>query len=110
MEHIEHINKIELQGRVGTIRTNEFNGSKVANFSMVTELIYKSREGNITSESTWHNIVAWENSQIKDLDKIVKGMPINVTGRLRVSRYTSADGAEKQYYEIMANKIRFLRE
>lgn len=110
MEHIEHINKIELQGHVGTVRTNEFNGNKVANFTMVTDFIYKSREGNIVSESTWHNIVAWESSQITDLDKIVKGMPVNVTGRLRVSRYTSADGVEKQYYEIMANKIRLLRE
>ena len=110
MEHIEHINKIELQGYVGTVRTNEFNGSKVANFTMVTEFMYKSREGNIVSESTWHNIVAWESSQISDLDKIVKGMPVNVTGRLRVSRYTSADGIEKQYHEVMANKIRFLRE
>ena len=110
MEQIEHINKIELQGHVGTVRTNEFNGSKVANFTMVTEFMYKSREGNIVSESTWHNIVAWESSQISDLDKIVKGMPVNVTGRLRVSRYTSADGIEKQYHEVMANKIRFLRE
>ena len=110
MEHIEHINKIELQGHVGTVRTNEVNGSKVVNFTMATDYIYKSREGNIVSESTWHNIVAWENSQLGDLDKIVKGMPVNVIGRLRVSRYTSADGVEKQYYEVMANKLRCLRE
>ena len=110
MEQIEHINKIELQGRVGTVRANEFNGSKVANFTMVTDFIYKSRDGSIVSESTWHNIVAWESSQITDLDKIVKGMPVNVTGRLRVSRYTSADGVEKQYHEVMANKVQLLRE
>lgn len=110
MEHIEHINKIELQGHVGTVRTNEFNGNKVANFTLVTDFIYKSREGNLVSESTWHNIVAWESNYIGDLDKIVKGAPVNVTGRLRVSRYTSADGVEKQYYEVMANKICFLRE
>jgi single-strand DNA-binding protein len=110
MEHIEHINKIELQGYVGTVRTNEYNGSKVTNFTMVTDFIYKSREGNVVSEATWHNVVAWENSQMTDLDKIVKGAPVNVTGRLRINRYTSADGTEKQYYEIMANKVRFLRE
>ena len=110
MEHIEHINKIELQGYVGTVRTNEYNGSKVTNFTMVTDFIYKSREGNVVSESTWHNVVAWENSQMTDLDKIIKGAPVNVTGRLRVNRYTSADGTEKQYYEIMANKICFLKD
>ncbi len=110
MEQFEHINKIELQGRVGTVRTNEYNGSKVTNFTMVTEFMYKSREGGAVSETTWHNIVAWESSQLPDMDKIVKGTPVNVTGRLRINRYTSADGAEKQYYEVMANKIRFLNE
>jgi single-strand DNA-binding protein len=110
MEHIEHINKIELQGRVGTVRANEHNGSKVVNFTMVTDYLYKTRDGAAVNEGTWHNIVAWEGSQITDLDKIVKGAPVNVTGRLRVSRYTSADGVEKQYYEVMANKICFLRE
>ena len=107
---MDHINKVELRGRVGLVRFNEFNGTKVANFSMVTELFYKNRDGSVLADTTWHNIVAWESNQIGDLDKIVKGMPVNVTGRLRVSRYTSADGVEKQYHEIMANKIRFLRE
>lgn len=108
MEQFEHINRIELQGRVGTVRTNEHNDSKVANFTMVTEFMYKTREGVVVSETTWHNIVAWESSQMPDLDRIVKGAPVNVTGRLRINRYTSADGTEKQYYEIQANKIRFL--
>ena len=45
MEHIEHINRIELQGHVGTVRTNEHNGNRVANFTLATELMYKSREG-----------------------------------------------------------------
>jgi len=41
---MEHINKIELQGRVGFVRANEFNGSKVANFSLATDILYKTRE------------------------------------------------------------------
>lgn len=110
MEHIEHINRIELQGHVGTVRMNEYNGSKVVNFSLATELLYKSRDGVAVSETTWHNIVAWDGSQMPDLDKIVKGVPVNVTGRLRENRYTSAEGVEKQIYEVLANRIRILRE
>ena len=45
-----------------------------------------------------------------DFDNIVKGMPIYVSGRMRTSRYTSADGVEKQYYEILASKVRFLED
>ena len=40
---MEHINRIELQGRVGNVRTNEYNGGRVANFSLVTELLYKNK-------------------------------------------------------------------
>ena len=54
----QHLNRIELRGRVGTVRTNEVNGTKVANFSVVTEHLYKTREGNAVSETTWFNVTA----------------------------------------------------
>lgn len=105
---MEHINRIEIQGRVGTVRANEFNGSKVVNFTVVTDYLYKTREGAAVNESIWHNVVAWEGRDMKDLDKICKGVEINVIGRLRQSRYTSADGSEKQFYEILANKLQVI--
>ena len=107
---MEHINRIELQGIVGTVRANEHNGSKVVNFTMITDFLYKTREGGAANESMWHNIVAWSGREVQDLDKIEKGAPVYVTGRLRISRYTSADGTEKQYYEVMANKVRVLSD
>lgn len=110
MEHIEHINRIELQGHVGTVRLNEHNESMVANFTLATELLYKSREGVATSETTWHNIVAWSGKEMPDLNRIVKGTPVNVIGRLRVNRYTTSDGIEKQFYEVLASKVRILKD
>ena len=110
MEHIEHINKIELQGYVGTVRTNEYNGSKVTNFTMVTDFIYKSREGNVVSESTWHNVVAWSGKDIVDLELITKGAQVHVCGRIRANKYTSADGVEKFFYEIMASRLQIVTD
>ena len=107
---MEHINRIELQGIVGTVRTNEHNGSKVANFTMITDFLYKTREGNAVNESMWHNIVAWNGRDMPDLDLIVKGTAVHVVGRLRINKYTSAEGTEKQFYEVMANKVQILRE
>lgn len=109
MEHIEHINRIELQGHVGTVRINEHNGKRVANFTLATELLYKSREGVAAAEIMWHNVVVWEGKEIPDIDRICKGIPVNVTGRLRLNRYTSADGVEKQFYEVLANKLCILK-
>ena len=107
---MEHLNRIELRGRVGTIRSNEVNGSKVTNFSVVTEYLYKTRDGNAVSETTWFNVTAWHGKDMPDFNSIVKGMPVYVSGRMRTSRYTSAEGVEKQYYEIMANKVRLIED
>jgi len=107
---MDHINRIELQGRVGFVRANEFNGNKVANFSLATDILYKTREGVAVSETTWHNIVAWENKDMPDVGSISKGMPVHVVGRLRTTRYTNADGVEKTFYEVMAQKLRILED
>ncbi|MBQ8421341.1 MAG: single-stranded DNA-binding protein [Bacteroidales bacterium] len=107
---MEFINRIELQGRVGTVRTNEVNGSRVANFSLATEALYKTRDAGAVSELTWHNVVAWEGRDITDVFSITKGAPINVIGRLRISKYTSSEGVEKQLYEVLAQKVRILTD
>jgi N-acetylmuramoyl-L-alanine amidase len=79
---MEHLNRIELKGRVGTVRTNEVSGTKVANFSLVSELLYKTREGAPTAETTWFNVAAWSNKDMPDLDRIEKGMALYVSGRM----------------------------
>ena len=103
---MDFINKIELLGKVGTVRSNIVNDSKVVNFSLVTDYMYKTRDGNPVSEATWFNIVAWENKEIWDMDKIEKGATVHVLGRVRSNRFVGSDGTEKQVYEVMANKLR----
>lgn len=107
---MEHINRIELQGRVGTIRTNIVGDNTVANFSLVTEYLYKTRDGGAANETTWHQVTAWEGREMPDLRNITKGNILNVTGRLRTFKYTNAEGVEKQLYEVIASRIRILSE
>ena len=45
-----------------------------------------------------------------DLEKITKGTPLNVIGRMRTTKYTNAEGVDKYLYEVVASKIRFLTE
>ena len=107
---MESINKIELQGRVGTIRTNIVGNTKVANFSMATDYLYKGRDGSAMSETTWHNVVAWAGKGMPELDTISRGTALNVSGRLRTSRYTSEDGSEKIFYEVVAYRINIIED
>ena len=107
---MNHINKIELQGRVGNVRTSIFGENMVASFSLVTEHLYKTRDGGAANETTWHHVTAWEGKDMPDLSTITKGSPVHVTGRLRTFKYTNTEGTEKQLYEVVAHKIRVLSE
>ena len=107
---MDYINKIELKGRVGTVRSNVVNDSRVANFSLITDFLYKTRDGNAVSESTWFNVVAWEGRDIIGLEKIEKGSIVHVSGRMRSNRFEGADGSEKHYYEVLATKLRIVDE
>ena len=102
---MEHINRIEVQGRIGNLRLNEFNGSKVANFSLVTEYLYKSREMGAVNEVTWHNVVAWSRKGMPDFENIRKGVFLAVEGKIRYVKYTTSSGEERYMTEIVAQKI-----
>lgn len=107
---MEQLNRIELKGNVGNAKISDAGTNRVARFSLATNYLYKTKDGEGAVETTWHNIVAWEGRNIKNVDKIEKGMPVHVIGRLRSSKYTAADGQERQSYEVIANKLVFLEE
>lgn len=96
---MEYINKIELQGKVGHVRYNEFRDQHVQNFSLSTEYISQNSNGAIFCETTWHQVTACDKEQVK------QGDSVNVKGRIRQTRYTTADGAEKFFSEVIANEI-----
>jgi single-strand DNA-binding protein len=75
----------------------------------VTEVLYKTREGAV-SETTWHNVTAWESREVPNVHRITKGMPIYVSGRLRTTKLTNIDGSEKTYYEVLASKMKFVAD
>lgn len=103
---MENINRIEIRGKIGCCRIQEVAETRVANFTVLTEHIKKSADGAATIEATWHNVTAWENDRINNLDQIQKGKTIHLTGRNRIQKYTSAEGFEKTYLEIIASSIR----
>lgn len=100
------MNRIELRGNVGQdARITKVGESTVARFSVATNERFKDRSGVLKEETTWHAIVAWNGKGMPDFAKIRKGTFVEVTGRLRVNKYTNAEGEEKQFYEVLASRI-----
>ena len=106
---MEDINRIEIYGTVGCVRVNEISGSKVVSFSVRTDYGYINTEGYAICESTWHTAVATQGDAAQpassDVSEIQTGARIRLTGRMRNSRYISADGSEKMFAEIVVQSF-----
>ncbi|MBO4465713.1 MAG: single-stranded DNA-binding protein [Bacteroidales bacterium] len=102
---MEQLNRIELRGVIGTIKTQVISGSKMSRFSVATSRAYKDKEGVAQIDTTWHNVVAWENDKIQDLDKLKTGSKVYVSGRLQTKKFTGQDGVERISFEVVALKV-----
>jgi single-strand DNA-binding protein len=107
---MEHLNKIELRGIIGSVYVKDFVNAKVANFSVATDYCYTAQDGTKVIECTWHRVIAWEGNQIRNLTQLKKGSAVHVIGRLRVQRYTGADGCDRTAYEILASTVELVDE
>ncbi len=105
------INKIEIKGRSGNIRVAELSSGAVASFSVATDYFSKAADGKAVCETTWFHVSACQNQCAGiDLKALKKGDPVYVTGRMRCSKYTLADGTERQFYEIIASNVESVKE
>ena len=105
---MEQLNRIELRGTVGSIKTQEISGANVANFTVATNLAYRDKDGCAIIETTWHNVTAWESKDIQNLDRIEKGSKVHLVGRIRNQRFCGSDGVERAIYEVVARTVELI--
>jgi single-strand DNA-binding protein len=104
-------NRVMLIGNLGQdpdTKTTE-SGKKVTHFTLATDDGYKNSEGQKISETTWHNIVAW-NGLADIADRFLKkGHQVVVEGRIVYRNYEDKKGATKYITEIVLNDLALLR-
>jgi single-strand DNA-binding protein len=104
-------NRVTLIGNLGQdpeLKTIE-NGKKVAHFTLATNDGYKIAEGQKVSETTWHNIVAWNGLAETACKFLKKGREVAVEGRLVYRSYEDKKGVTKNITEIVLNDLVLLR-
>ncbi len=106
---MEFINRIELQGYVGTASITNVGDTRLARFSLCTQHSHSDRDGRMAIDVTWHNCTAWDSKSF-DITKIQKGAAVHLTGRLRTQRYTAADGSDRTLYEVIAGSVEILEQ
>lgn len=104
------INKVILIGNLGQdpeVRRLE-NGVAVAKFSIATTEKYKDRNGEMQSQTEWHNIVVWR--QLAELAEkyLKKGRQVFVEGKLTHRKWQDKDGNTRYTTEVVGDTFRML--
>jgi single-strand DNA-binding protein len=104
-------NRVTLIGNLGQdpeVKTIE-TGKKVTHFTLATDDGYKNSDGQKVSETTWHNIVAWNGLAEIAGKYLKKGHQVAVEGRIVYRTYEDKKGATKYITEIVLNDLILLR-
>jgi len=104
------VNKVTLIGNLGKdpeIRRLE-NGIAVAKFSLATNEKYKDKNGELVTQTEWHNIVAWRHLAELSEKFLKKGKLVYIEGKLTNRKWQDQEGKDKYITEVVANNLRFL--
>jgi len=104
------LNKVMLIGNVGKDPEMRFtpNGSPVTSFSVATNRVFNTPEGEKKQETDWFSVVTW--SKLAELcnQYLTKGKLVYVEGRLQTRTWDGTDGQKHSRTEVIANQVIFL--
>jgi len=103
-------NRVQLIGHLGQdpeIKNLE-NGKKVVNFTIATNDSFKNNDGQRVEETTWHNIVAWNDLAERAAKYLRKGREVAIDGKLVYRTYEDKKGMTRYVTEIVLNEMLFL--
>ncbi len=81
------------------------NGTPVTSFSLANTSRKQKMGEWVNGDTTWFRVFVWGDESVGTAATFRKGDKVIVTGRFKVSSYTSKDGEEKQTLEINADSV-----
>ena len=104
------LNKVMIIGNLGSEPEMRFtpNGRPVTSFSVATNRVYTTAEGERKEETEWFAVVTWGNLAEQCNQFLTKGRLVYVEGRLRTRNWESQDGQKHYRTEIIAIRVPFL--
>ena len=104
------LNKIIIIGNVGNEPEMRFtpNGKPVTTFTVATNWVYTSPDGERRQETEWFNVVAWNRLAEQCNQFLGKGRLVYAEGRLHTRTWEGQDGQPRSRMEVVANRVIFL--
>ena len=104
------LNKVMIIGNLGSEPEMRFtpNGRPVTSFSVATNRVYTTAEGERKEETEWFTVVTWAKLAEQCNQFLTKGRLVYAEGRLRTHTWESQDGQKRSRTEIVADRVTFL--
>ncbi|MBI4266904.1 MAG: single-stranded DNA-binding protein [Chloroflexi bacterium] len=104
------LNKVIIIGNVGSEPEMRFtpNGKPVTSFSVATNWLYTTPDGERKQETEWFSVVAWNRLAEQCNQFLAKGRLVYAEGRLRTRSWEGQDGQQHSRIEVIANRVVFL--
>lgn len=100
---METVNKVTLRGRISSVKKIKAGENEAVRFVLGTQHVEKCKNGSVRVETEWHNVVGWKKDAMFNL--LEDGKTVEVEGRIRYIKYTSAEGIDKVLTEILVTDI-----
>ena len=104
------MNKILVIGNVGSDPEMRYtpSGAAVTTFSLATNRVYTTSDGERREETEWFRVSAWGRLAEQCNNYVTKGRKVYAEGRLKSGTWTGSDGQPRVSLEINADRVLFL--
>lgn len=101
------LNKVSLIGNLGKDPENvKVNGDiAVSKFTLATTEIFKTKDGQSSTQTEWHTIVVWRSLAELAARYLQKGSLVYIEGKLKTRHFEDKDGKTRYTTEIMAEQL-----
>lgn len=104
------LNKVMIIGHLGRDPEMRYTatGRPVTTFTVATNRLWNTADGERHSETEWFNVVAWGNLAEICKQYLSKGQQVYVEGRLQTRRWEDSEGVRRSNAEIVASEMMIL--
>jgi single-strand DNA-binding protein len=108
---LPEINHVHLVGRVTRDPELRFTkkGTPVCSFSIAVNRSYRDHaSGDWKEEVTFVPVLVWREAGEKCKERLLKGSPVQIEGRLKSREYEDKTGQKRRVMEVEARRVLFL--
>ena len=103
-------NTVTLVGRLTRDPEVRFTtkGQAMCRFDLAVNRRYKDGTGNWTDDTSFIPVVVWGDAANRCGEKLKKGLPAHVEGRLQSRNWETKEGQKRTSIEVVARRVQFL--